>query len=113
MGSVRLMPLPTRFHHAGNLPLAGQFPEADPTNLKPPNVGAASATGPTAIVLAARKLRGSLLLNHQTKFCHDSVSFVQLLNGMPKSFNRSFASASVAADVTMVTSIPRLCLILS
>jgi len=65
--------LPTRFHHAGNLPLAGQLTEADAANLETPNIRAPTTTVLASVVRPRLELSGPTLLHFPSQFRHTSI----------------------------------------
>src|ERR1700730_15220268 len=96
-------PLPARFRHARDVTAKGKLTEADPAELKLPQIAARSTAPFAAVLLARRKLRLPIGLDDHCGSCHVCPYFP---NGIPSSRKRTRACSSFFADVTMVMFIP-------
>jgi hypothetical protein len=65
--------LPTRFHHAGNLAIAGQLAEADAANLEAADVRVSTTAVLATVVLPRTEFCGPTLLYFPSYFRHISI----------------------------------------
>jgi hypothetical protein len=65
--------LPARFHHAGNLAIAGQLAEADTANLETADVRVSATAVLATIILPRTELCGLTLLHFPSYFRHSSI----------------------------------------
>jgi hypothetical protein len=65
--------LPTRFHHAGDFALAGQFAETNAAKLESPNVRASTTAVLATVVFSRRELSGPALLYFPCQFRHKLI----------------------------------------
>ena len=99
--------LPARLANAGNLALVGQLTEADAADAVLAEVGVRPSANLAAVILPARKLLRSALLNLHGCF-GQSVFLLYLAKGAPIRVSSSRASSSVLAVVTKAMSMPRI-----
>src|ERR1700742_3698110 len=120
MGSfsdMRLSCLPARLRQAGDLALVGDLAHADAAEAELAQVRARPTAPFAAVVLAGLYFAPARLAHLLGRLCHywsppswgsgSSIGAPRGANGMPSSRSRMYASASVLADVVIVTSSPR------
>src|SRR5215472_5190414 len=98
-GSVS-MPSPARLHEARNLPLARETAQAEAAHPEPTIEGARSPAERAAVVRPYLELGRPGGLRHETGLCH-MVSYAR--NGTPRARSSALPSASLRADVQIVT----------
>src|SRR5437764_12986712 len=104
IGSVIMRRSPARFGQAGDLSLAAEVPETQPTHPEAPVERPRAPAERAAVVRADLELRRPRGLHHQASLCHFDP--VHARKGMPSARRSALPSASVRAVVQMTTVSP-------
>src|SRR5262245_50672353 len=104
IGSVIMIGSPAGLGEAGDLPLAGQVPQAEPAHAEAAEEGSRTPAQRAAVVGPHLELGRPRRLHHETRLCHRPAPYAR--NGIPSARRRALLSASVRALVQMTTVSP-------